>query len=146
MRTDGRTIGVGFVQNKGGAICPRHLKVRQSRGLQRCQRSRQDCQAGSAVGGTLPAVAIVAGGEAILRDLMSLEMRWVGEADLDRVAETRVLCYAHHKQELAEWRKYIHNQGRSVAGDYLLAERDGVAVGTATSLRMTMWVRGAPIS
>jgi predicted acetyltransferase len=77
---------------------------------------------------------------------MSLEMRWVGEADLDRVAETRVLCYAHHKQEFAEWRKYIHNQGRSGPGDYLLAERDGMAVGTATSLRMTMWVRGASMS
>src|SRR5437762_749279 len=64
---------------------------------------------------------------------MSLHLRWVGEADLDRVAETRVLCYAHSRKDLAEWRKYIHNQGRSRPGDYLLAERDGGAVGTATS-------------
>jgi predicted acetyltransferase len=77
---------------------------------------------------------------------MSLTLRWVGESDLDRVAETRVLCYAHSREDLAEWRKYIHNQGRSKPGDYLLAERDGKAVGTATSLRLTMWVRGTPMS
>jgi predicted acetyltransferase len=77
---------------------------------------------------------------------MSLALRWVGESDLDRVAETRVLCYAHNRQDLPEWRKYIHNQGRSQLGDYLLAERDGRAVGTATSLRLTMWVRGSPVS
>ncbi|HEV8291764.1 MAG TPA: GNAT family N-acetyltransferase, partial [Tepidisphaeraceae bacterium] len=77
---------------------------------------------------------------------MGLEMRWVGEGDLDRVAETRVLCYAHHRRDLPEWRQYIYNQGRSHPGDYLLAERDGRAVGTATSLRMTMWVRGSPVS
>jgi len=77
---------------------------------------------------------------------MSLNVRWVGEADLDRVAETRVLCYAHSRKDLADWRKYIHNQGRSRPGDYLLAERDGKAVGTATSLRLNMWVRGSAIS
>jgi predicted acetyltransferase len=77
---------------------------------------------------------------------MNLNLRWVGEGDLDRVAETRVLCYSHSRQDLAEWRKFIHNQGRSRPGDYLLAERDGKAIGTATSLRLTMWVRGAPIS
>jgi predicted acetyltransferase len=77
---------------------------------------------------------------------MSLQLRWVGESDLDRVAETRVLCYAHHRQDLAEWREYIHNQGRSRPGDYLLLERDGRAVGTATSLRLNMWVRGSAVS
>ena len=77
---------------------------------------------------------------------MSLNLRWAGESDLDRVAETRVLCYAHSKQDLAEWRKYIHNQGRSRPGDYLLAEKDGRAVGTATSLQLNMWVRGSAVS
>ena len=77
---------------------------------------------------------------------MSIQMRWVGQSDLDRVAETRVLCYMHNRQDLAEVRQYIHNQGRSVPGDYLLAERDGGAIGTATSLRLTMRVRGSPVS
>src|SRR5215212_10692124 len=73
-------------------------------------------------------------------------MRWVGEEDVDRVAEARMLCYAHSRHEQAQWRKYVFNQGRAKPGDYLLAERDGSAIGTATSLRMTMWVRGAAIS
>src|SRR5207247_2140540 len=30
-------------------------------------------------------------------------------------------------------------------GDWLLAERDGQAVGTATALNMTMWVRGGAV-
>ncbi len=77
---------------------------------------------------------------------MSLTMQWVGESDLDRVAETRMLCYMHDRRELPDIRKYIHNQGRSVPGDYLLTERDGAAVGTATSLRLTMWVRGSAVS
>ena len=77
---------------------------------------------------------------------MSLLMRWVGEQDLDRVAETRTLCYMHDRRELADIRKYIHNQGRSVPGDYLLAERAGAGIATATSLRLTMWVRGSPVS
>jgi len=77
---------------------------------------------------------------------MTVQLRWVGEADLDRVAETRVRCYAHSRKDLAEWRKYIHNQGRSRPGDYLLAERDGKALGTATSLRLNMWVRGSAVS
>lgn len=77
---------------------------------------------------------------------MSLQMRWVGQSDLDRVAETRTLCYMHNRQDLADIRKYIHNQGRSAPGDYLLAERDGTAIGTATSLRLTIWVRGSPVS
>jgi len=75
-----------------------------------------------------------------------LNLRWVGEADLDRVAETRVLCYAHCREDLANWRKYIHNQGRSRPGDYLLAERDGRALGTGTSLPLNMWIRGSAVS
>ena len=31
-------------------------------------------------------------------------------------------------------------------GDYLLAERNGTGIGTATSLRLTMSVRGSPVS
>src|SRR5258705_3270597 len=107
-----------------------------------------DCQAGRGTVDRLAAVAIVAvlSRYSPAEASMSLQMRWVGESDLDRVAETRVLCYMHNRQELAEVRKYIHNQGRSVPGDYLLAERDGEAIGTATSLRLTMWVRGSPVS
>ena len=75
-----------------------------------------------------------------------MEMRWVGEEELDRVAETRWMCYAHAGKELERYRQRLRADPRSGPGDYLLAERDGAAVGTATSLPMTMWVRGSPLS
>jgi len=78
--------------------------------------------------------------------LMSLNLRWVGEADLDRVADTRVLCYAHSRKDWRSGGQYIHNQGRLAAGDYLLAERDGRGGwGRRRSLRLNMWVRGSAV-
>jgi predicted N-acetyltransferase YhbS len=78
---------------------------------------------------------------------MALSMRWVGDSDLDRVAETRWGSYAHALKDLPKFQEGIRADRRAVAGDFLLAEtEDGQAVGTATSLSMTMWVRGAPLS
>jgi predicted acetyltransferase len=77
---------------------------------------------------------------------MAMEMRWVGEQELDRVAQTRWMCYAHAGKELERYRERIRADPRSGPGDYLLAERDGAAVGTATSLPLTMWARGSPLS
>jgi predicted acetyltransferase len=76
---------------------------------------------------------------------MPLTLRWVGEDDLDRVARTRTLCFAHGLKDLDRFQKGIREDPRAKAGDFLLAERDGVAVGTSTALSMTMWVRGARI-
>jgi predicted acetyltransferase len=76
---------------------------------------------------------------------MSLELRWVGEADLDRVARARMLCYSHAGRDLERIRSALRDNPRPKPGDFLLAERDGEAVGTATSLSMTMWVRGGPV-
>ena len=76
---------------------------------------------------------------------MSLKLRWVGEDERDRVAETRMLCYAPARRELAGYVERIRDEPRSKPGDWLLAERDDVAVGTATSLAMTMWVRGGAV-
>lgn len=77
---------------------------------------------------------------------MPLTMRWVGEDELNRVAETRWMCYAHARSELEQYQQRIHNNPWARSGDYLLAEENGIPLGTATSLPMTMWVRGAPIS
>jgi predicted acetyltransferase len=74
---------------------------------------------------------------------MALTMRWVDESDLDRVAETRWKCYGHAGKDLARFKEGIRTDPRASVGDFLLAERDGEAVGTATSLPLTMWVRGA---
>ena len=76
---------------------------------------------------------------------MPVQLRWVGEADLDRVADTRMLCFAHGSKEIDRFREGIRADPRGNAGDFLLAEQGGVGVGTATSLSMTMWARGSPL-
>jgi predicted acetyltransferase len=45
-------------------------------------------------------------------------------------------------QEVEGYQKRLAEDGRVAADDLLVAERDGQAVGTATSYSMTMWVRG----
>ena len=77
---------------------------------------------------------------------MPLKLRWVGEDERDRVAETRMLCYAPARKELPQYVERLRNDARSRPGDWLIAENEtGVAVGTATSYAMTTWVRGGPV-
>lgn len=76
---------------------------------------------------------------------MPLNVRWVSDDERDRVAETRVRCYAPGTKDLPRFQDLTRNDGRSKAGDFLIAEREGEAVGTTTSLSMTMWVRGAAL-
>src|SRR5437868_100964 len=76
---------------------------------------------------------------------MPLSMRWIGEADYDVLARTRLLCYGSAMKDLPVFREKITLDARAKPGDFLLAERDGVAVGTSTSLSLTMWVRGSPV-
>src|SRR5688572_4849225 len=76
---------------------------------------------------------------------MSLKLRWVNDDERDRVAETRMLCYAPARKELAVYVERLRNDKRVKAGDWLLAEADGVAVGTATSIAQRMWGRGRPV-
>src|SRR3954452_17500039 len=71
---------------------------------------------------------------------MPLELRWTD--DLDRVAQTRMLCYAHGGSETARYQEGIRSDPRATANDFLLAELDGAPVGPSPSLSMTMWVRG----
>lgn len=73
---------------------------------------------------------------------MSLHIQWLGEADFDRVAATRAKCYAAAKKDLAKFQEGIRFDRRPGAGDYLLAERNGEALGTATCLPLSMWMRG----
>jgi len=76
---------------------------------------------------------------------MALSLRWVGEEDLDAVAMTRLQCYSHAMNEAARFKELIRANPRAKPGDYLLAERDGVGVGTATSCSFTMWIRGGAV-
>ena len=79
--------------------------------------------------------------------LMPTHLRWVGTADLDRVAECRLRCYAPADNKRDEFAARLREDTRAGPGDYLLAEDDGGrAVGTATHLSMPMWVRGGRVA
>src|SRR3954465_6787186 len=73
---------------------------------------------------------------------MSLSFKWVGREAADVVGQTRARCYAPGAQEVEVYRTRFAADGRITGDDVLIAERDGEAVGTATSYAMTMWARG----
>lgn len=78
---------------------------------------------------------------------MSITFHWVGASDeeLDRVAETRMRCYAHSSRDIGTYRDAVHADPRAVPGDFLIGEQDRIPVGTLTALRLKMWLRGAAI-
>lgn len=76
---------------------------------------------------------------------MPLTLKWVGESEYDRVAQTRLYCYAPAAKDLAVFGEKLRADRRGKPGDFCLAERDGRAIGTTTSLSLTMWVRGSPL-
>src|SRR5262245_48722852 len=76
---------------------------------------------------------------------MPLSMRWVGEAEYEVIARARLLSYGSAMKGLQTFREKLVADLRGKPDDFLLAERDGVAVGTTTSLSMTMWVRGGSV-
>ncbi len=77
---------------------------------------------------------------------MPTTLRWVGTDELDRVAQTRWMCYSHTGKDLARLKEHLQTGPWAGVGQYLLAEQAGNPVGTATSLPLTMWLRGAPLS
>ena len=78
---------------------------------------------------------------------MQPKMKWcTTDEHLAQVAETRWRCYAQAARELPKYHENIRLDPWASIGDYLLAEQSGIAVGTATSLPLTMWIRGAPLS
>jgi predicted acetyltransferase len=76
---------------------------------------------------------------------MAVDLRWIGEEELDRVAETRLRCYAPAAKELEKFKAGIRSDARARPGDFLLAEIDGRPVGTSTSMPLQMWVRGGRV-
>jgi len=76
---------------------------------------------------------------------MPLQLRWVGEESYERLAETRMRCYAPAANMLPKYLDSLQKFHRAKPGDFLLAERDGEAVGTATSLSLNIWMRGGRI-
>jgi predicted acetyltransferase len=77
---------------------------------------------------------------------MSMNLHWVSEGERERVGNVRGLCYGRSRKEIAGFVEQIRNDRVTTAGDWLVAERDGADVGTATAIRQTMWVRGGAVA
>jgi predicted acetyltransferase len=56
-----------------------------------------------------------------------------------------MLAYAPGRDQLERYQTDLRTDPRPGTRDFLLAEHDGAAIGTATSLSLTMYVRGAPV-
>ena len=69
---------------------------------------------------------------------MSLSMRWIDQNDYDRLAAVRVQCYAPSMSAVEKFRAAIEKDQRAKPGDFLIAERNGLDVGTSTSLSLIM--------
>src|SRR3982750_1524157 len=65
--------------------------------------------------------------------------------DLDRLARTRMRCYSAAADDLEAIRERLTIEPRNRSADFLLAEQDGVPVGTATGLQLTLWARGGSV-
>lgn len=74
---------------------------------------------------------------------MALQLRWVGESEYERVAQTRMLCYGPGTNSIEKYRRSVSDDHRQRPGDFLLAERDGRAIGTATSIELVLHARGS---
>src|SRR5437870_4612849 len=77
---------------------------------------------------------------------MSLKMRWIDEADYERLATVRMQCYAPSLSMIEKYRSGVEKDARGKPGDFLIAQRDGLDVGTSTSLSLKMWMRGGCLS
>ena len=76
---------------------------------------------------------------------MSLKLRWTNPSELDVVAHVRMLAYAAGRDQLPRFVRDIHDDPRTGSSAHVIAERDGEPVGVATSLPLTMWVRGGAV-
>jgi len=77
---------------------------------------------------------------------MSLQLRWCGIEERQRVAQARWESFGLHEREKVRFEQGIATDHGTCPTEFLLAEIDGLAVGTATIVPMTMWVRGNPIT
>lgn len=74
---------------------------------------------------------------------MTLKLEWVGLPFYERVALARHRCYSGMSGNVDKYKEAMQIDTRQKPGDFLLASRDGVDVGTATALSLHIWMRGA---
>jgi predicted acetyltransferase len=77
---------------------------------------------------------------------MGLTLRWVNQDEYDKVAQARLRAFGGGSCELPQFIERVRGDRVSGPGDFLLAERDGAGVGTATHIPLQMWVRGGRVS
>jgi predicted acetyltransferase len=71
---------------------------------------------------------------------------WVGFESVEAVVNTRLHCYADSMSSMAEYRLRMTEDKRARDGDFMLLRKGSENVGTATSLSLTMHMRGASVS
>jgi predicted acetyltransferase len=76
---------------------------------------------------------------------MPLQLQWTDTSDVEGLAQLRLRCYGAAGNQIQKFRDGVTTDSRPARGDVLIARRDGEPVGTATSLSLKMWMRGAPI-
>ncbi len=74
---------------------------------------------------------------------MPLTHRWTGRAEADLLARLRLQCYGLSQAELPKFHASVMDDSRCPDGEFLVVEDSGRPVGTAASLAMTMFHRGA---
>jgi predicted acetyltransferase len=77
---------------------------------------------------------------------MGITLRWIGEKDLDRVAQVQTRCYGSGDRECEGTTAGLRKQFATGCIEFVLAEREGEAVATAGCWAFTMWVRGAALA
>lgn len=74
---------------------------------------------------------------------MALSLRWVDHSQTEQIALTRLRCYGSASNELDRFRERLERDPRAGEKDFLLAEENGQAIGTATHYPMVLWARGS---
>lgn len=73
---------------------------------------------------------------------MKLEFCWGQREDYERVATIRMRSYSTMLSRAPIYSEGIVKDGRAKPGDFLIATKNGEDVGTATSMSLSMWMRG----
>lgn len=74
---------------------------------------------------------------------MPLTHRWTGRNEADLLGWLRLHCYGGQAADLSKYVASVHDDDRAKDGQFLIVERDGRPVGTATSVDLRMHLRGA---
>lgn len=74
---------------------------------------------------------------------MALKHWWTGRNEAEKIAWVRLHCYGGAATDMPKFMASATDDVRAHDGDFLLAERDGKLVGTATSLHLHTHIHGA---